>query len=504
MPKGDLNISGKLIFYNISFNVIGKIIPLIIALFSIPFIVRSLGVEQFGILSLIWVSLSNYFGFFDFGLGQSTIKFIAEALGKKKKNNLPELVWTLLTFSILLGVVGTIVIIFINPFLVNNVFKISTGLRGTALKSFSIAALAVPIVTTISVSRGILEGMQRYDFLNFVKTPLSSLFFLIPVISIFFDFKLPEIILFLVVLQLLGAIAYLFFCFKTFPFIKKHFLVRIKRFWQLFNFGKWIFLSKLTFTFLTHVDRFLIGAIISVAAVGFYTAPLDPIARILILSESFIVLFPFFSYLGTSRKEEVSFYYTRAIKHLLVIMGVVAITIILFSGDILLFWLGEEFKEKSTTVLQFLVFGIFAISLTLVGENLIKGYGRPDIIAKLRLAEVPFYLLFLWFFINRFGIVGAAAVWMIRATIDAVLIILVSFKLSSINISKLDKTGTGRVLLFLLILGLMMIMGRILLDGLIFLFFVVFLIIIFSVIWRYVILDEIDIRFLKSILMRNK
>jgi len=209
----DFKISGKIIFRNLTFNVIGKIIPLIAGVFLLPFIVKGLGVEQFGILSFIWVSLSNYFGLFDFGLGQATIKFVSEALGENEKSHLPELVWTSFAFNIGLGLMGMVIIMTIVPFLINNIFNISPELRDTALRSFSIAAFAVPVITFLSASRGVLEGAQRYDLINFVKVPLNVLFFLIPAVSIFFGLNLQSITLCLIFAQFVAGGFYLFFCF---------------------------------------------------------------------------------------------------------------------------------------------------------------------------------------------------------------------------------------------------------------------------------------------------
>jgi len=71
-------------------------VPLLIGVITIPFIIRGLGTERFGLLSLAWVIL-GYFAIFDLGLGRATTKFIAEALGKGEKEKVPSLLWTSVT-----------------------------------------------------------------------------------------------------------------------------------------------------------------------------------------------------------------------------------------------------------------------------------------------------------------------------------------------------------------------------------------------------------------------
>ena len=65
---------------NALLNLLGAALPLLVGILTIPYVVRGLGMERFGILSLAWVIL-GYFALFDFGLGRATTKFVAEAVG---------------------------------------------------------------------------------------------------------------------------------------------------------------------------------------------------------------------------------------------------------------------------------------------------------------------------------------------------------------------------------------------------------------------------------------
>ena len=67
--------SGSLIAKNTIFNLLGYGIPLIIAILIIPFLIKGLGNEKFGILSLSWVII-GYFSLFDFGIGKLLLKLL--------------------------------------------------------------------------------------------------------------------------------------------------------------------------------------------------------------------------------------------------------------------------------------------------------------------------------------------------------------------------------------------------------------------------------------------
>ena len=53
-----MKISNALLTRNTLLNFFGQIVPLFVGVITIPFIVRGLGTERFGLLSLAWVILS--------------------------------------------------------------------------------------------------------------------------------------------------------------------------------------------------------------------------------------------------------------------------------------------------------------------------------------------------------------------------------------------------------------------------------------------------------------
>ena len=69
--------SGRTVAKNTIYNLFGYGVPLIVAVVLIPPLIKGLGEERFGILNLAWVVI-GYSSFFDFGIGRSLTKIIAE------------------------------------------------------------------------------------------------------------------------------------------------------------------------------------------------------------------------------------------------------------------------------------------------------------------------------------------------------------------------------------------------------------------------------------------
>ncbi|MEQ1837075.1 MAG: hypothetical protein ABL858_01850 [Candidatus Nitrotoga sp.] len=87
---------------NTSWNLLGAALPLPVALFCIPVLISSLGVDRFGVLGVAWMVM-GYFGLFDFGLGQTTTKLVAEQTAQQ---GIRALMFNALLLHVVLGAIG--------------------------------------------------------------------------------------------------------------------------------------------------------------------------------------------------------------------------------------------------------------------------------------------------------------------------------------------------------------------------------------------------------------
>src|SRR5215470_6216410 len=93
--------SGRLLAKNTLWNLIGSGAPMLVAVFCIPTLIRGLGKERFGVLTLAW-ALIGYASLFDLGLGRALTQLVARKLGEEKEQEIPSLVWTSLLLMLLL------------------------------------------------------------------------------------------------------------------------------------------------------------------------------------------------------------------------------------------------------------------------------------------------------------------------------------------------------------------------------------------------------------------
>src|SRR6266849_6646628 len=99
--------SGRLLARNTVWNLLGSGAPMLVAVFCIPILIRGLGKERFGVLTLAW-ALIGYASLFDLGLGRALTQLVAKKLGAGEDREVPTLVWTSLVLMLLLGAAGAL------------------------------------------------------------------------------------------------------------------------------------------------------------------------------------------------------------------------------------------------------------------------------------------------------------------------------------------------------------------------------------------------------------
>lgn len=472
-------------------NLIGQVIPLLVAVIAIPFVVRGLGTERFGLLSLAWVFLGS-FSIFDLGLGRATTKFVAEALGKGEHEKVPPLVWTAVTVQAFFGIFGGLVLFGITPFLVESVLNIPPNLISEAKTTFYLLASFVPVILISGSLSGVLEAAQRFDLVNAIRIPTSTMTYVLPLVGLFIGFNLPGIIALILMAKFVGFAAFTALNLHELPELKKY-SGSFTLFPRLFSFGGWVMMSNTFGPILYYLDRFFIGTFLTMEAVTYYTAPFEMTSRLGIISGSLVMtLFPAFSALGITHREKLQQIYVRSIKYLLLSIGPIVLILMIFAEDILQLWLGADFAQQSTLVFRILLIGILVSLLAPISYGLFQGLGRPDIISKTYIVCIPLNIGLVWSLVQAMGITGAALSFALRALAETVIFFIIASRLIHLPYSSLKDNGLRRSFGVFLALG-MLLWGASIIDMFAVKIGVIATATILCIIvtWRYV-LDEID------------
>jgi O-antigen/teichoic acid export membrane protein len=391
---------------------------MLVGLFTIPYIVRGLGSDGYGILSIAFMVL-GYFGIFDLGLGRATVKFVAAHLSPDQVHKVPELVWTSLFLLVMLGCAGGALLAAFVPMAVTHWFKMPPSFVGQARLALYILAASMPVLLSNDALRGILEAAQRFDLVNCVKVPGSILFYLIAALAIPFGIHVPGIVFLLVLVRLSTSYAYLILCLRVFPGLCGRIHISRESARPLAAFGGWIMISNITGPIFGGIERFMIASFLSVGLLTYYSVPFDLVSKFLVFPGSIVpALFPYFSYHGIKGSAAVSDVTSRSIKYLLLVMAPVTAAFIFFAKDILQFWVGSQFASQSTVVMQLTAVLTFFNCFAYIPFTSVQALGRPDLKAILDVVTLPIYAFCSWWLMCRMGLNGAALARLLVTILD--------------------------------------------------------------------------------------
>ena len=134
-------------------------------------------------------------------------------------------------------------------------------------------------------------------------------------------------------------------------------------------------------------------------------------------------LFPVFSALASRNAGALRSLYLDAFMFLLFVATPIAGVLIVFARELLTLWLGTELGAECAWIAKWLSIGVLVNVLAQAPYTLLVSAGRARQIVRIQAGEVVLYLLLAWQLITYLGAEGAAVAWMIRAFLDACLLL---------------------------------------------------------------------------------
>ncbi|AOU98656.1 teichoic acid transporter [Acidihalobacter yilgarnensis] len=395
-------------------NLIGQVVPTLVALATVPLYLHWVGEVKYGVLLLAFTML-GYFGAFDFGLGRAVAQRVAGQEDVVENN---RTFWTALTFGLSVGLIGGLVLYALGHWLFAGVFRIPPEYHTQVVDSIPWLAMTVPLVSTLSVLTGTLQAKQAFIALNAGQAIGSIALQVFPLIWVAMGHASMSA---LVSSALFGRLTGLVFIYwavvRALPIFGAPRMQR-GEIASLLRFGGWISLSGMLIPLLTIVDRMVIGVQLGAAAVTAYTVPFSLTQRVTYIPLSLATtLFPKFSQLRGESAERLMH---QSILGLVALQTPVVVLGVVLTQPFFQLWLGNEMAVKMVPIAIVLLVGIWINGPAYVPNVYMPAQGRPDLMAKFYVAELLPFLALLWVLVGQWGIVGAGIAWVVRSTADAI------------------------------------------------------------------------------------
>jgi len=422
--------SRKALARNSLINLAGFALPLLVGLIAIPPILRGLGIERFGVLTLAW-ALIGYFSLFDLGIGRAITQSMAARLGVASAREVSRLTWTGLQLMLVFSLIGAAIVASLSPWFVSAVLNMPPALRDETVDAFILLAAAIPAVVSSAGLAGVLAALQRFDLINALRIPMGMAVFLVPLAVLPYSDNMAHICAGLLIVRVLFLVLHAAACFHAYPPLRRHIGIERSEIKGLLSFGGWLTVTNVIGPLMVYVDRFVISAALGISAVAYYVTPYEMVTRLWAIPAAVVtVLFPAFSAARGGSAGHAAILYSMGGRGILCILSPIVLVLTVFAEEGLTIWLGSDFSQQSAAVLQWLAIGVYLNSYAQIPFAFIQGLGRADITAKLHILELPVYIALMFWLLNVYGIIGVAIAWLLRIAIDAALLTVVAHWLS--------------------------------------------------------------------------
>jgi O-antigen/teichoic acid export membrane protein len=400
---------------NFVVNLLSPMTRIVVALVTVPIYLHHIGDARYGVMSIVWVLL-GLFGFLDLGLSRAVTNALAK-LRDAPQAHRARVLLTTFCLNLGIGLIGGVVLYLFGGFLLKYFISVPDALSSEVSRALPWIACLLPLTLISAAGAGALESRELFLLVNSLQIVTMTLAQVAPVVAaVFVSPSLTVVIPTAAVAQALGAIAILAVAYR----LEGPFSLRAVDWGEarkLLGYGGWMFATNVLYPAIASADQFIIGSVMGVASVAHYGVPMSLVQRSAAIPVAFgRTLFPRMSSLSGDAAHALG---TRALSTMAYGFAAICAPAIILSSTFFRYWIGPDFAAVAAPVAQVLFPGMWMGALSLVGFTLLQSQGRADVTGKLNIIEFLPFVGILWSLTVTFGIVGAAAAWSLRCTVDA-------------------------------------------------------------------------------------
>jgi O-antigen/teichoic acid export membrane protein len=413
MPASALPASRSTRFaLNVFWNWLGVGVNLIFGFFLLPYLVRKLGAEGYGVWTISF-SMLDYFWLVDLGFRSAAVKFVAHYLATGEEDKIREVVNTALVYSSCAAALILTVVCPVAPYL-DRFFKISPSYRSQFPILVILITFSWCLGTVFNLFGACLDSAQRFDLSNRVSIVGSALRTMGTGLLLYFGHGLIAIGLMTTFSQIVMYVLNYWMFRRLFPRqrLSPRYATRgMLR--QMGSFGIHTFLTNIGNQISAQTAPLLLGHYREARFAGYYNLPVrllqytvEMVGRIGLVTNT--------NAAELAAKNESGLLVQLAIlpnRYCLMIFMPLAILLFNYGDRLFRLWVGPDVAAQSGPLLPILLIGsLLAIVGQFSSSMLLQGLGRHQAYARGLLAEALGGIVALIIVIPRFGMLGAAIV----------------------------------------------------------------------------------------------
>jgi O-antigen/teichoic acid export membrane protein len=453
------HLAGRHLAWNSLLNLATAVFIAGLNVVFVPLMLHTFGTEFYGVLSVTWMVLGN-FAWLDFGFSRASARYVSQELARGRPDQAALWTCTAVVSQTFLGLVGALAVWSTAPFIVNHIHVQSQNHELVVL-TLRLFAFCIPIDFANRSITGVMQAGQRFDWVNGLGIFSTLSTFAVYGIGIVHGANFKIVVYGMLLLRMVNLLGSYWGATHVLPELKSFAYLETvtdsykSRAVTLVKYGWWVASASIVAPLLVLFDQWMISFLLGVSLLPYYTIPSNLLWRLAMFPNSLTTtLFPAFSAMEAKTQwSKIEHYFIRAHRYLLTVLIPVLFVLYAWGGEILRLWIGASFAAQATLPLRMLVLG-FAIGLLApLSGALLEAVGRPDILVKLYIVELPLNVVVVWFLTKHFGLAGAALSYTVRTALETIILWFVVYRIVPFSGWELAKKGLLRPGIALAVLG---------------------------------------------------
>jgi PST family polysaccharide transporter len=366
----------------------------ILPLITVPYLVRVLGAEYYGLLAFASTTVAYFQILTDYGFNLTATREIS--IHREDKAKVTEIFSSVMIIKFTLMLLSFLLLTIL-------VFTFEKFRKDALVYFLSFGAVVGQVLFPV----WFFQGMERMKYITYINIGSRLLF----TVAIFIFVQEKSDFYMVPILSSLGTIiggAYALYFIRT-NFNLKFAFQRIEILIYHLKEAHHIFISNIAISFYTISTTFILGIFTNNIIVGYYAAA-DKIIQA--LKGLFVpisqTLYPYISKKITISPEDGKLFIRKTIKYTIIFFGILSINLFIFANSIVLVVFGLEY-EKSIIILRFLsIIPLFTSLSNLLGTQLLLTHGfymsYRNVLIKASILSVILSIVLVPFF-NYYGTV---------------------------------------------------------------------------------------------------
>ena len=397
---------------NILSNLAGGGWNTLLVILATPVQVAALGIESYGLISLIAV-LQIVAGALDFGLASTVTREVAHDSGQGGSAS-AALVNSAAAVYWLLAMVFATALWLSAGAIPAQWLKAESLPAATIADALQLIAAYLLLRWPIALYAGVLSGTQRMGLLNALKSAALTLRLGGGTVLLLFK---PDLLWFLewfVATAALELAAFVYAAFRAYPALRWLPRLEIAAIRRAAGFSATMYAIALLAMLLTQIDRLAIGKLLGLEALGYYSVAYTAAMGLSLLQTAInnAALPAFASTHGAGNGAALAGRYERISELMGFVLTPAALTLIFFGHDIFRIWVGAAVADAAYPTLGLLAGGFLLNAAFSSCYIFAVAAGEPLLFLRANLIGLLLFVPALLAGVLLGGIAGAAAAWL--------------------------------------------------------------------------------------------